>query len=903
MARLSKIRFVLAAAGFWLDGTVVAQDDGPQQFEEVVVTGSRIPRPDFESASPIVSLTGDALLRTGSTSIESSLGRLPQFVPSFTSTSNNPGNGGQSNVQLRGLGLTSTLVLVDGRRLVPANGTGVVDLNVIPGSMVESVEIVTGGASAVYGSDAIAGVVNFRLKDRFEGIEFQSGYGVTERSDGIEYYGGVTGGFAFASGRGQLLGHVEYAERDSVDQSQRRYSQYSLGYVGPGAGTAGPGHGFVPFGSSNIEEGLALELFADPAAFDTLFQQYGYAPGDVPYQEFLGFNQDGTLFTAGNFSPDSVANFRGEVDPKFFNDAFYSYNFAPYNHLQLPLERVSVFVRGSFELNEAIELYGDALAADYSSGIQLAPTPSEVFFVPPTNPYVSEDLRTLLDTREEPEAPLALLRRFSELTSRRSEVQYDVRQFTLGLRGEAFGDWRFDAYAQAGANDQEDKQTGNALLSRVEELTFAPDGGVSICGGFNPFGAGSISAGCAAYIAVDGVNRSGFDQSIVEASLTGPVLALPAGEARVVLGAMHKRDAFFYRADPAASVFLEDGRSDLMGFNASADIDGDDHNTDLYVELLVPLVDDVPGVRSLEAVIGYRYSDYASIGGADAYKAELLYQPVEPVRLRSSFQHAVRAPSVFELYQPQLPWRYLSSPFDLLDPCTAGSPERSGADAARVEELCVAQGVPPDALADFSDPDNLFSGVNGGNPELQPEQADTLTLGFVLQSWSLRPALSGMRVSLDWYRIKVEEAILPIDAYFYLPACYDPTFNPDFSTQQEFCSYFSRDPGTGEIASFFDINRNIAALEASGVDLQFDWSLPLGPGSASVNWLLSWMDYLDETLVPAVPPDERVGTIGGFAGSAPEWKWNLTLDDARLRVAAGGPHARMASHRLDARHG
>ena len=224
-------------------GVTSAQD---QALEETIVTGSRIARPDFDTASPIVSVTQELFERTGSTTVETALNTLPQFVPAITSTSNNPGNGGQANVQLRGLGTTSTLVLIDGKRLIPANGTGVVDLNIIPGSLIESVEIITGGASAVYGSDAVAGVVNFRLKKEFDGVELDAQWGQTDRGDGTDYGGGVTAGLDFADGRGSVLGYVGYAERESVLAGQRDFSRYVLGYAGPGAGGVGPGGAFLP---------------------------------------------------------------------------------------------------------------------------------------------------------------------------------------------------------------------------------------------------------------------------------------------------------------------------------------------------------------------------------------------------------------------------------------------------------------------------------------------------------------------------------------------------------------------------------------------------------------------------------------------------------------------------------
>ena len=226
-----------AALATQLAGPAHSQDGG---LEEIVVTGSRISRPDFESASPIVSITQAAFERTGSTSVDTAMNRLPQLVPTFTSTSNNPANGGQGNLNLRGLGPVSTLVLVDGRRLIPANGNGVVDVNIIPAALVESVEIITGGASAVYGSDAIAGVVNFKLKKDFEGLQFDGSWAVTDQGDGEEYSAGITGGFGFADGRGEVLGYVGYSERETLSYDARDFSRYSLGYFGPGAGGIRP---------------------------------------------------------------------------------------------------------------------------------------------------------------------------------------------------------------------------------------------------------------------------------------------------------------------------------------------------------------------------------------------------------------------------------------------------------------------------------------------------------------------------------------------------------------------------------------------------------------------------------------------------------------------------------------
>ena len=599
--------------------------------------------------------------------------------------------------------------------------------------------------------------------------------------------------------------------------------------------------------------------------------------------------------------PAAVANFRGEIDPLFFNDRFYGYNFAPVNYLQLPLERVSVFARAGFEFSEAAELYAQGLYADYTADSQLAPTAtfSGGVFMPPTNPFIPPDLQLLLDSRDEPTAVFELDKRLSELGPRIQSVQYDVYQATLGLRGQVFDGWSYDAYLQIGANDQTDTQSGNALRSRIEELTFAPDGGEAICGGFNPFGLGSISAECAAYIAVDATNRAGVDQTILEASLSGPLVELPAGELRAAFGVFYKKDEYFYSADPVATVFLPDGRPDIIGFNASDDIEGEDDNTDLYVEASIPLLADRPGVRSLEAVVGYRYSDYASAGGADAYKAELLYRPVDALRLRSSYQHAVRAPSVGELYSPQLTAFFASPDFEPLDPCEADSAERNGPDQAQVEALCLAQGFPPELLPDYDNNFDVARGFVGGNPDLDPETADTLTFGVVLTSPFTSRWLDRLQVSLDWYRIEIDDAIVTVFADAFIARCFDRTFNPEFEASNQWCGMFSRDSASGDIVDAYEILRNSEGLRTSGLDLQLDWRFDVGPGELGVNWLVAYLDSFEQLEASGIPPLELAGTAGRDASllgrSLPEWKWSfgvsyawqaLTLD-ARWRYIDG----------------
>lgn len=243
--RLALIAAGTASVGAFAPGALAQE----AELEQIVVTGSRIARPDYESASPVVSVSQQLFQQSGSASVDTVINALPQFVPSITSTSNNPSNAGQSNIDLRGLGSNRVLVLMDGRRVVPANGTGTVDLNLLPSSLIQNVEIISGGASAVYGSDAISGVVNFRLNTDFEGLELDGTYGITEQGDGQEYQGTISAGTKFAGGRGHIMGALSYTERNSVTQGDRKFSEVALGW---------DGENFVPVGSGTIEEGRVI---------------------------------------------------------------------------------------------------------------------------------------------------------------------------------------------------------------------------------------------------------------------------------------------------------------------------------------------------------------------------------------------------------------------------------------------------------------------------------------------------------------------------------------------------------------------------------------------------------------------------------------------------------------------
>ncbi len=314
-ARARAASFYAAVCSAWT-GAALAES---VTLENIVVTGSRIERADLSGPSPVVSIPAEVFAQSGAISLERTLDLYPQVLATAGATSNNPSNDGQANVSLRGLGPNRTLVLLDGRRLMPADGNGSVDLNTIPPALVESVELMTGGASAVYGSDAIAGVVNVRLRQRFEGVELEGSTASTERGDGTTYSAGITAGTSFGGGAGSVMAYAGYASRAAIRQDERDFSAYPLLYVKGLTGGLGPGGSFLGSGSGITEEGINI-VFSDRAVFNSVFDSYGYAPNTVPLQAGIGVNTDGTLFTTGNGAPGSVVNYRGDREAVLFND-------------------------------------------------------------------------------------------------------------------------------------------------------------------------------------------------------------------------------------------------------------------------------------------------------------------------------------------------------------------------------------------------------------------------------------------------------------------------------------------------------------------------------------------------------------------------------------------------------
>jgi outer membrane receptor protein involved in Fe transport len=852
--------------------------------EEVVVTGSRISRQDYSASTPVVTLGPSTLQKTGAVTLDTALKQQPQFVGSTGSTTNSSGNGGQANIQLRGLGRQRTLVLMDGRRLPPANSDGSVDINAVPTALIENVEIITGGASAVYGSDAVAGVVNIRMKHHFDGLEIDAQYGLAEHGDADDYKLSVAGGGDFANDRGSSVFSVEYANRKSILLSDR---DFTLGASRDSV---------LPTGLVSFATGAPSQ-----AAIDQVFGRYGVAPGVVKATNQFGFNADGTLFTTGQ----TVQNFRTPANPSLFfvSPKAVQVDGRPFRFLQLPLETYSVYSRSTYDLTADTHAFAQVLYTYGKGATQLNPLPapsnasSAIPPVPVTNPFIPADLRTLLASRAAPTAPFALSKRFDASGARLWENTNNTLQIVGGLDGKLpVMDWTWDVSATYGRNKIDTIRTNYQSRSALQSLLSAADGGASICdGGFNPFGDRPISAACNAYINPRLRTVVDIDQRIVEANFQGGLLQLPAGELRFAAGAEYREDYFRNDPDPLTA------RGDIIA-NAGSFFEGRTEAKEAYGELLIPILKDLPLVKDLSADIGGRISDYNTIGSVGTYKADVSWKMVDSLTFRGGYERAIRAPNISELYSPvinSVSIIGLAGSLGSGDPCDIHGAYRTGPNAAQVRALCLATGVPASQIDTFTFNQQSAGTTTGGNPDLKQETADTFSVGAVWRPdlpWALVQNLS---ISLDYFNIDVRDAVGSITAPLTLSRCFNAagTTNPSYDPANPFCQLTSRN-ADGTINLITAQSLNLGGYKTSGVDLQADWRFDTSAlglqdgGQVSVNLLTSYLDSFKIKSLPGDPFLEYAGTIGNgqidpVAISRPRWKSNLEADYTRGPATVG----------------
>jgi iron complex outermembrane receptor protein len=851
----------------------------PGERGEIVVTGSRIARTDYTATSPVVTVGAEAIENSGAITLEDALNDLPQFQPSSSSVTGgtNTNTPGQATINLRGLGTNRALVLLDGRRLQPSNADGTIDVNTIPDILIQGVETITGGASTAYGSDAISGVVNFKLRHDLEGLRLDAMSGITSRGDGSSLKVSAALGGKFGEGRGRALLALTYSERGTILNGSRSFFDDSPGIVFPPQGT-------VAFGNNVPSQ----------AAVDRVFARYGFPAGSVVRTEGLSFNNDGTLW---NNAPVTrpIVNYR--ADPpglvSFVNNTALS-DTDDGSFLSFPLKRYNAYGEVGYEVADGIEVYSNINFVNYTAirrfgapnlgGMGTAAT------IPVTNPFIPSDLREILASRANPNAPFQLNKNFTETGLRGEKDTFTVYQIIAGLRGDLFADWDYDVFGSVGRTEFGAFHRNVPQLSRIQTLFNAPDGGRSLCqGGFNPFGVFRLSASCQDYLIADTKNSTILTQKMAEANFEGPVFALPAGTVRLAVGAAYRKNSYEFLPDPLIATL------DIVGFPRAVGAKGEVDVREGYAEVLIPVLRDISLIQELNIGLAYRYSDYSSVGGVSTYKADFDWSPFSAIRIRGGYQRAIRAPSLSELFSSPIGVNSQigaptsnGAPAPTGDPCDIRTIYRNGPNAAQVRALCVVQGVPEARVDSFTrGGGNSTSVLNQGNPNLNEETADTYSLGLVWRSPAPGPLLSGLSGSVDYYRIKLQDAVGLFTIGTYLPRCFNiDGSNPSYSNANQNCLNVRRDPVSGDLNQSLQPLFNLGSYLVSGIDVQVDWRAALsdvgltGLGQLRLNVVASYLDEFKIQNFVGGPVFDFADVVNNPAltGSLPKWKAVTSLN-------------------------
>lgn len=802
----------LASAAFSLG--VSAQP--VQQQERVEITGSRILRTEVETSQPLLILTREDIQAQGLTSVGDVIQNITTNGSTLNTTFNNGGNG-ETRVSLRNLGSNRTLVLVNGRRWVGGTGLGgAVDLNTIPTAAVDRIEVLKDGASVIYGSDAIAGVVNIILRRDFDGAEANAYLGQFEQGDGTRQAYDLTIG---ASGQRfrSLLG-LGFVRENPVMAGDREISAVPIFGTGIAFGSStGPGGRFALCnGTFNTSTGTCSGPQTRP---DGTGGQFTYDPG-----------QSGLNWRPWTFPGDM-------------------YNFAPDNYLLTPQDRISLFSRASFDLAQDMRVNMQAMFNKRESEQLLAAMP----IVLGTGPGAGSIARTIAISPDSIYNPFGLTvsrvqRRAIETGGRSFRQEVDTVAGAVSLEGSfdlAGRSMRWDVGVTYGRNSQTDTTKGlfNLLALRDALGPSMLDGSgrpvcvrtpgdlstvIPGCVPMNLLGnVGSITQemrGFSAFVAHDTFGYTMINQY---ATLAGDVMNLPGGPMAFAAGVERRKESGFDSPDALIASGNTTG-------NARTPTAGGYSLDEAFLELSLPVLRDRPGARNLEFTVATRHSDYSNFGTTTNNKLGAKWEPVRGLLLRANWSEGFRAPSILELFQG------LSDSFpQVADPCSTTFGGQYASLTPEQQARCHAQGVP---VGGYDQGNSQIRISVGGNPNLKPERSKTKTLGFVFSPQSL----AGFDMSLDWWRIDLSDAIISFGAGAILDRCI-------IQGLPEFCALFSRLPG-GQIASLLSAGVNSGTANVEGYDLTVNYRFPATQfGRFSATWdttyLKKWVDSTGENLV------------------------------------------------------
>lgn len=795
------------------------------------VTGTRIKVPGLTSASPISSYSAEEMTYQQPAAVEEFMRTLPANQASIGPGTNN-GSGGGATIDLRGLGSNRSLVLIDGRRVTPFDLFGAVNTDVIPLALLARTDIVTGGATSVYGPDAIAGVVNFILKKDFKGFDVTSNWGQSEHGDGTRTRTDVTWGAGFDGGKGNVAMSFGYTKTQAVLQGNRKISECARSSTSgncSGSGTTVP-----------VFEGG--DVFAEGAMYNPATQQWDIG-------------------------------------------AFKSYNFNPLNLFQTPLDRTQAVAVGDYLINNHFDVYGQFMFTRSQVTANLAPSGSflDSYMVPLGNPYLSPTARQQVCdayglsaadcANPNYEVSMALGRRFTELGPRLNDFQNNFYQWTVGTKGDLLWNWTYDAYYSEGRSDQTQTRGNWGSYSKLSQALRATNPTTCLdtsnnCVPLNIFGPeGSITPAMLGFINLSAVLGQSVQQRVGSFSAQGDLgKTFKSPWSKEPIGA-----AFGYDNRTVYAANRSDGPSqtqgEVLGTGApTPDRSGKYNIKEIYGEVQVPIITGWDWVRRLSFEGGYRHSRFETTTSDeyDTWKLGGEWEPIQGFRLRAMKNRATRAPNINELFAPLVTG--LSNL--ATDPCqgnliNTGDVGRPGT----LSNLCAQTGVPLNRIGVLAAPSaGQINNLGGGNPSLGPEVSDTVTIGVVWQpTWA-----RGLTVTGDYYNIEINQAISSPSVTDVLQGCYSTTLNPSL-TFNNFCALIGRNPTNGTFngtaaRGVWTPTSNIGYIKTSGWDLFVDYNslfrdLKLDPkyGRLDINFAGTWVTTYEFKLAPTAILRDCVG--------------------------------------------
>jgi iron complex outermembrane receptor protein len=813
-------------------GASAMAQDQPQEKkiqEEVTVTGSLIPRPTVEAMSPVTTMDVEELAYQGTTRLEDLLTSLPQIFSAQNSTVSN-GSSGTATISLRNMGSNRTLVLVDGRRMPSTGATA--DLNFIPAALVKRVDVLTGGASATYGADAVAGVVNFILDKEFEGLKFGlSGGGYEHNNDdktmqavnafrgfttptGQAWDGGQFDAFAafggkFAEGKGHATLYLDYRKEAALRKDRRDYTNCSVSSLGA--------NGLLCGGSGTAANG---QFYTD----------------------------DGGDYTLDVTGPGNTLRDFTNAD---------RFNFAPYNFMQRPDQRYTAGGFLNYDWNEHAKGYMQIMFMDDRTDATIAPSGDfgNTLYLNCDNPMLSADEVQKFCTNAGygpgvmgpdgvvGDAGVQILRRNVEGGGRNDHWSHQEWMFVGGVKGEIAKGWDYDVFGQRGESRIPEQYQNDLNITRIQNALFITgdpndpstwqcrdaSARAEGCVPWDIFKKGGVTQAALNYLSLPELSNTDVVTQLVHGTVTadlkenGLVLPTASEGLRLALGAEFRKESYDYEPDLAYQMGWGAG----SGATNPPVVGGFDVKEE-FVELLVPIMQGMRGAQDLKLDLGYRYSDYSTSGGQNTWKVQGEWAPIQDFKLRVGKNRATRAPNVGELFSPQSLALGGST-----DPCSGATPEFTAAQCA-LEGVTAAQygHIQPNSA-------NQYNTHIGGNPTLNPETADTLTYGVVITP----SGFSGFTAAIDYYDIKLKNTIGALAADDIVKQC-GLTGSPTLCNlihRDQFGSLW-RTPNGYTIAT----NANVGQREEEGIDANITYTIPAGNSFFNFNLIGS---YLQKSLI------------------------------------------------------